>query len=302
MRPQGPRAADAGSPRGGRSNGQGTSTSSATAVVFVDIDRTLLDRSGELPAANRRAVDAARSAGACVILATARSYPGARDVHAALELDTPLVVGNGTYVCAPNGTTLVRTAIGDPRVDAVLERLGPREGRIALRTDRAVFFDTGSFDPTGTPYQHEARRHWDPARPDTRPDADAILRIAVWGDDAEHVAHGLGWDELDLRASYYPSQHGGTAAAAVSCRRATKGAAARWVRSHLGLDGAPTFAIGDNLDDLPLFELGRSAAPADAHDEVRASADWIAPPCDRASVAAAFAHFGLVDATAGSAA
>ena len=70
--------------------------------IACDIDHTLLNDRGDLLAENVQALDRARSQGATVVLSTARSYSGAKPIHDALNLDTPMVVSNGTLVCEPD--------------------------------------------------------------------------------------------------------------------------------------------------------------------------------------------------------
>lgn len=48
--------------------------------------------------------------------------------------------------------------------------------------------------------------------------------------------------------------------------------------SNLGISAQAAAMVGDDTPDLPLFEAcGACFCPADAHAEVRAAADWIAP-------------------------
>ncbi len=48
--------------------------------------------------------------------------------------------------------------------------------------------------------------------------------------------------------------------------------------AHLGISADQAAMVGDDTPDLPLFEVcGAAFCPADAHADVRAAADWVAP-------------------------
>jgi len=79
--------------------------------IACDIDHTLLNDKGELLAENIEALAKARALGGTVVLSTARSYAGAKPILDALDLDTPMVVSNGTLVCAADGLVLKAYAI-----------------------------------------------------------------------------------------------------------------------------------------------------------------------------------------------
>ena len=57
-----------------------------------------------------------------------------------------------------------------------------------------------------------------------------------------------------------------------------KGAGARWLSAETGIPLAAMGGIGDSPNDLPFLRLaGRSAAPSNAADQVRAAVDYVSP-------------------------
>ena len=53
----------------------------------------------------------------------------------------------------------------------------------------------------------------------------------------------------------------------------TKGSALQWIAAHHGVDVREVVAVGDWLNDVPMFQVaGRSFAMAHASDEVKAAA------------------------------
>ncbi|HEX7022579.1 MAG TPA: HAD hydrolase family protein, partial [Trueperaceae bacterium] len=95
-----------------------------------------------------------------------------------------------------------------------------------------------------------------------------------------------------LSASFYPPSHFDyRETLSVMSVAAGKGAAARWLRAHLGLQDLPVLAIGDSPDDVSMFALGTGVAPASASAEALAAADWAACHCDEGAVAAALERY-----------
>ena len=66
----------------------------------------------------------------------------------------------------------------------------------------------------------------------------------------------------------------------------SKGSGLAWVAEHLGFDLAHTVAFGDGENDLELLDAaGYAVAVENAHDELKARADWICPGVDEEGVA-----------------
>ncbi|PYS92191.1 MAG: Cof-type HAD-IIB family hydrolase, partial [Acidobacteria bacterium] len=67
-------------------------------LLALDLDGTLLDSTGSIPAQNRDAVRAAEAAGVLVTIATGRRFRDARPLGLELELNAPLVTHNGALL------------------------------------------------------------------------------------------------------------------------------------------------------------------------------------------------------------
>src|SRR3954463_16622342 len=104
-------------------------------LIGIDVDGTLLDTEGRLPAANRAAIHAAVAAGIHVALVTGRSYPFARPVADALPDSVTLMVSSGAVERAKDGRTLGRRLLDKGGAGRVLEP--PRH----VREHTAVIFD-----------------------------------------------------------------------------------------------------------------------------------------------------------------
>ena len=86
-----------------------------TRLVAIDIDGTLLDGRGQVPAANLAALHDAAARGVRLVVVTGRSYPFAIPAVAGLPDPLTLVVYNGAVARQRGGDTIVRRTL-DPAV------------------------------------------------------------------------------------------------------------------------------------------------------------------------------------------
>src|SRR5215210_6806481 len=103
--------------------------------LVLDIDGTLLDSSGALPEANRRAVADVITAGVEVALATGRRYDFARTIFEQLPSPLTLILSNGAVVKTRSGETLHRRLLPRQIAHDVLQRT------LEHRASAAVVFD-----------------------------------------------------------------------------------------------------------------------------------------------------------------
>jgi hydroxymethylpyrimidine pyrophosphatase-like HAD family hydrolase len=100
------------------------------------------------------------------------------------------------------------------------------------------------------------------------------------------------WERWQLTGAYYaPNAFDHRESMTLASAATSKGAAAGWLRAHLGLTHLPILAMGDSPADISMFPLGIGVAPANSLIEVQRAADWVAPHCDDCAVAAALERF-----------
>lgn len=263
--------------------------------IACDIDHTLLDDKGALLECNVAALQKARALGVTVLLATARSYAGAKPIHDALNLDTPLVVSNGTLVCAPDGGVLMAQTIEPATARKIVALFCETPHHWSFRNHDAALLHPG-FDTGRAPFNDE--RHYRKTEPE-RLEAllggyDRLITASLFGMPLRAFFYQHDWSSFKLTGDYYPPSHyNALETLSVMSATASKGNAVRWARSYLGLENAPTLCIGDSVADATMFALGTGVAPANAALEALAQADWIAPHCDRGAVAAALYRYVL---------
>lgn len=263
--------------------------------IACDIDHTLLDDAGNLLEVNVRALKRAQDAGSTVVLATARSYSGAKPIHDALNLDTPLVVSNGTLVMDPSGVALMAQTLDPGTAKVVVDLFKESPHHWSFRTQEAAYVHPG-FDRSRPPFDNS--QHYRPTDPEALEEQlggySGLVTASLFGLPLREFFDRHSWEEMALSADFYPPSHY-TPLEALSVMRpgATKGTAVAWLRDYLELANLPTLAIGDSLADATMFDLGTGVAPANALPSVRVQADWIAPHCDEGAVAAALERFVL---------
>lgn len=263
--------------------------------VLLDIDHTLLSDRGELLESNVRAVEAARRRGAIVVLATARSFVGARPVHQALKLDTPVIASNGTIVYSAGGKVLKSEPIEAAKARSIVELFLESDHHWAFRDLQAAYLHPEFV--TDLPHMQD-RSHYRPTPlhvlHEVLGDYSTLVSASLFSNG--HVLNDFyqthDWHSLGLRSSFYPANNfEPRQVMSVISLSASKGEAAKWLKGYLGLNGAPVVAFGDSADDVSMYELGTGVAPANASPAALERADWVAPHSDEGAVAAGIRRF-----------
>lgn len=101
-------------------------------LLALDLDGTVLDSHGKIPAQNKAAIRAAEDAGVLVTIATGRRFRDARHVGQELELNAPLITHNGALLKFADSLQVVNASLLS--TDAALEiiRVGKKYGGDAL--------------------------------------------------------------------------------------------------------------------------------------------------------------------------
>ena len=105
-------------------------------LLAIDIDGTLLDRRGDVPPENRRAIAGAVDRGVQVALVTGRGFTFARPVAEQLDLPVVLVASNGAVVRSLDGTTILRRLMPLAVARDVLAQTAGYRAEVAVVFDR----------------------------------------------------------------------------------------------------------------------------------------------------------------------
>ncbi|MDF1605477.1 HAD hydrolase family protein [Nocardioides sp. YIM 152315] len=247
---------------------------------MTDLDGTLVARDLELVDRSAVAIRAWIDDEHECIVATGRNEESARRYHAALGLQSPMILFNGARVVAASGEVLLSRTLGDAwptlRRD-VLSTLPPTVGAVAFVDDRAIVVRDA---PALTDYARRDRialLH-DPLADDAEVTKVMLIVPAPPMDALADRVRAV-CPELVVVASEPTYLE-------VLPADATKGTALRWLAADRGVDLADVAAIGDNPNDIPMIEVaGLGIAVGDGHPDVVASADLVVGPCASGAVA-----------------
>ena len=233
-------------------------------LLAIDIDGTLLDSSGRLPDANRRAIRAAVSRGVEVVLATGRTFHHARPIAAELGGALNLIVSNGALVKTSDGGTLATRLIPRHLARDLIVATRPVRSGAAVIFDRP---DAGQYVYERIDWSHPQRRSYyernhvymtETSLLETALDEEPVQVAFTGGVDemrelADHVRDLPSASQLTLTLTEYEDRD--FSLFDVTAHGCSKGATlADWaVRRHVR--STEVMAVGDNLNDQDMLEF-----------------------------------------------
>lgn len=262
-------------------------------LLACDFDGTLADRDSHISPATLAAVDKAREAGVCVVIATGRMPNAMSGYLDQLHVTTePLISAQGAFVSYRDGRILRRKTLDAALGRKAAELARPFGASMAFYTDHEIIIDR--YATAAAEYQA-----WfgDNIRVDEHISqhlSGEIIKFMAIQLAEERVPDILAtWQtHLGQQAHISRSWHWFVEGSAPG---ANKGTALTWLCQYLGIDRQEVLAIGDGGNDVSMLQwAGHSAAPADGDPAAIAAAQWLAPPLPADPVPAALRHFGVM--------
>jgi Cof subfamily protein (haloacid dehalogenase superfamily) len=237
-------------------------------LLAIDIDGTLLDSRGRIPAAHRQALGEASARGVAIALVTGRSFHFTRPIAHLLQLPVTMIVNNGAMVKSGEGTTLLRRLLPRDAALAVLAGTRAFEDSVAIVFDR---HDERQIMFERMDWTHPHRRgYYDKNKAFIA--ATSPLVAAVTEDPVQVMFTGgvarMRALATELRAM--PMAHRFAVALTeyelrdfslvdVNDAGCSKGSTlAQWARTG-GVAREEVMAVGDNLNDLEMLEFAGTA-------------------------------------------
>jgi HAD superfamily hydrolase (TIGR01484 family) len=237
-------------------------------LVALDVDGTIVDRDGVLPAAVGETIAAVVAAGVPVILSTGRSWHGTLDLVEQLGLPAgPSVCSNGAVIVTYPPQEIVKAITFDPR--HVIERVQQfAPGTLIAVEEIGIGYRLNDHFPGGDLTGEMIIEDLEQlsARPVTR----VILRDPTRSDkDFISLARHLGLHGV----TYFV---GWSAWLDIAPEGVNKATALAEVAEGLGVSAADVLAFGDGRNDIEMLRwAGRGLAIGDAPDEVKEVADEV---------------------------
>nr|WP_314983398.1 pyridoxal phosphatase [uncultured Pantoea sp.] len=247
-------------------------------VIALDLDGTLLTPAKTILPQSIDVLNQARQAGVHVAIVTGRHHCAIHPFYQALQLDTPAICCNGTYLYDYPAKKVLASDPLDPQLALqVIERLEQQQIHGLLYVDDAMLYQT----PTG----HVMRTlKWAESLPaHQRPvfrqvpdlaqaarDAGSIWKFALSHDNHEELQQFATRAEAELGLACEWSWHDQVDIAKGGNSKGKR--LAQWVES-LGLNMSDVIAFGDNYNDLSMLETaGLGVAMGNADDAIKARA------------------------------
>lgn len=270
-------------------------------LIGIDVDGTLLDSRGRLPAANRDAIFEAVEAGIHVALVTGRSYPYARPVADTLPPAISLIVSNGAVERAMDGGTLARRLLDRAVARQVLDATRPYRDATALifdrDADRQIVYETMDWDHPGRQtYWSRNRMHIARAVPLEAALVEDPIQVMFNGavDVMAVLAEALRAHPREFSVALTEYRDRDFSLLDITAPGATKGRALAWRAAQLGLRREHVMAIGDNFNDLEMLEsVGLPVVMANAVEGLKERGWPVTGHQDEAGVAQAIRTFAL---------
>ncbi|MDR2758230.1 MAG: Cof-type HAD-IIB family hydrolase [Spirochaetaceae bacterium] len=251
-------------------------------ALALDLDGTVLTPDTRLGGRTLRVLKACLNREIAVIICTGRSVEGAEPYRAALDARGPMVYFNGAKVADMPGGTVLSLSLLDKDTANFCVDLSRKMG-----VYYQIYFP-GARDGRGDLLMAEYRAE----ETDLYRNHTGIE--AVIGDLKEALADPLcpgcikgmfitGPAQQDVIRPLLAEQFGGkiymtrthVSFLEIMSPGVSKGRGLKLAMDHLGLSSGELIALGDEENDLPLFETaGFSAAPANAKPQVLAAADF----------------------------
>jgi Cof subfamily protein (haloacid dehalogenase superfamily) len=251
-------------------------------VVATDLDHTLIWREGALRPRTLAALEHARDAGLHVIVVTGRMVQSLERVVPLTLLREPVICYQGAVVVDADGTWLRHVPL---EVDLAKEAIAAVEAEgyipnVYIDDELYVSQETSAAEAYAA-FQRLVvhtvgdMQSWLERRPTKVVcvgDPDALDELEV--ELKERFAGRL---SISKSLPYFLE---------LTALGITKGAGMDFLSERMGFTPARTVAIGDGENDVELVAwAGYGVAVANAHERVKAVADWICPPAAEEGVA-----------------
>lgn len=269
-------------------------------VVAFDLDGTLINSQREILESSLKAIEAIRQQGVKVVVVTGRHHVAARAYHHQLQLDTPAICCNGTYLYDFMSNKIVRgNSIAPESAATIIESMNDDSINMLMYTTEAMNFQKvddniaglQKWSQTLEPHLRPILRQADLAH--VLANGETVWKFVAAGDDTALIQKRVGELEQQLPLS---CEWSWSNRVDLSAAGNTKGNQLRQLLDDWAISPSEVIAFGDNGNDLSLIELaGVGVAMGNAVEPLKAAADYVTTSNDESGIADALAHFFDLD-------
>jgi Cof subfamily protein (haloacid dehalogenase superfamily) len=264
-------------------------------LVVVDVDGTLVDKDGKIAHVDAKSITKAQSAGVQVSLSTGRVIRACRNIIEELSLTGYHIFYDGAVISDPIKEDVIYTKTIDENVIRRAVEFA-RANKIYLE-----LYTTEKFYAERTNWSDVVHRNYFGVDPVIE-DLDKICEchkivkaelISRSKEEDEQVS--MFKKEFDDVLRFSPAHspaHPNIEFMNIVDPGVSKGAALQFLIEYLRLSNDEVLAIGDGLNDIPLFRVaGTKVAMGNAYDELKVLADDITLDVGNGGVAAAIEKY-----------
>ncbi|WP_125702192.1 Cof-type HAD-IIB family hydrolase [Lacticaseibacillus daqingensis] len=258
------------------------------ALVFFDLDMTLLNDAKQIPTENLAALHQLQQNDCVPIICTGRNQWELTALQEVSGIDT-LICANGADIVL-HGEHLYQSPLGKPQLHRFLAQAKADGLPVSLYNDRGVALTAHTADTKKT---YDVVIQPEPViDPDfaTREAVTMLLLFTPWDAAGEAVGaqYQADFPELDFfRNGHY--------AIDVVNHGISKGSGIEILADRPEFAGVPTYAFGDGNNDIPMLRRATvGVAMGNALPAVAAAADYQTDDYQHAGIPNALRHFGLI--------
>ena len=262
-------------------------------VLAFDLDGTLLDPDKHILQESLDAIREARRAGVQVLIVTGRHHVAIHPFYQTLQLDTPAICCNGTYLYDyPGKKVLSADPMSVSESRQLLGRLAQTDiEHLMYISDAMLYHNDSSTIERTLNWSASLPEHQRPVMRkvnnflDEVDRADTIWKFATCSDDLNKLREFTDAVEADMGLS---CEWSWINQVDIARKGNSKGRRLQeWVESQ-GMTMKDVMAFGDNHNDISMLSAaGLGVAMGNAADEVKAHADLIIPDNTQPGIAQA---------------
>ncbi|MGG3988815.1 HAD family hydrolase [Bacillus smithii] len=257
--------------------------------IATDMDGTLLNSRQMISEGNRTAIKKAQEKGIEVVIATGRSYDEAQTVLAEAGLQCPIICVNGAEVRTKEGEIIHTNELSAKQSLDIYEILYHSDTYYEVFTNKGIYtdhyekgvqtlmniFQTANPDMPEDQIYEMAKNRYSKGHIQIVENYEHVIEsndqlvykfLVVSKNPSElmRVKEKLeALPEISVSSSVSENLE-------VTHNKAQKGIALTWFTERMGISMQETMAIGDNLNDLSMFErVGRSVAMGNGHPDIK---------------------------------
>ncbi|WP_087972313.1 Cof-type HAD-IIB family hydrolase [Oceanobacillus rekensis] len=273
-------------------------------LIAIDLDGTLLSEDGSISNENRDAILKVQGRGDIIVISSGRSLHDTKQILQDAMLDCPIITGNGAV--AFDSDKILQNLYLEPEViGELMDILDGDKLYYELYTNKGVYVEEGGRELLNKEIK---RLHGLDADLEVEA-ANRIVEIQYEQNGLTFVPNYrsidykplevykifiLSFDKeklLKLRGNLQERKDisittSGQQKLEIGNRESSKGNALQFIANHFGVPIENTVAIGDNLNDLSMFNVaGISIAMGNAEEVVKEQATFITTNCSEGGVA-----------------